>query len=91
VHHFSKLHELRAILNYSPNSSLYRAADRLRYTEYSVDERNQRHYQLVAVDDSAPLQALLEHAREGVKIADLAQPLADDAGVLLEESRGVHP
>ncbi len=68
---------LRQVFTYHPNSSLYRAADRLRYAESHM-EGKERDYRLVAVEDTDALNATLERAREGAAFADLAAALVDE-------------
>ena len=52
--------ELRQALRYRPNTSLYRAAGRMRYVETRLDgkEGKRRTYHLVAVDDTEYLQSV---------------------------------
>jgi lantibiotic biosynthesis protein len=86
VYHYSASVELRNTLTFLPNSSLYHAAGRLRYTEFTVNEQGRRQYRLVAVAESAHLLTTLARTRAGAKIAVLAQALADDEGVTLAEA-----
>jgi thiopeptide-type bacteriocin biosynthesis protein len=68
---------LRRELLYLANSSLYRAAGRWRYAEARLDDKL-RTYHLVAVESSPYLDATLERARSGARLAELAGALADD-------------
>lgn len=68
---------VRAHLCYRPNSSLYRAAGRLRYAEARLNGK-ERSYHLVSVEPSEPLQATLERAREGARLEALAAALVSD-------------
>ncbi|RYZ37930.1 MAG: Lanthionine biosynthesis protein LanB [Myxococcaceae bacterium] len=78
---------LREAMSYRPNSSLYRAAGRLRYAE-SRREGGSRTYQLVGVEPTAYLEATLERARAGASLATLAQALVDaDPDVSADEAR----
>lgn len=80
--------EVRGALRYVPNSSLYRAANQLRYMEVRYRER-ERSYHLVAVEPSPYLEATLERARATATVEDLAQALASaDPDVSVEEARG---
>jgi len=63
-------------LTFRPNSSLYRAAGRVRYVEARVKE-NKRSYHLVAVEDSDYLQDTLERSQQGARINELAEQLTD--------------
>ncbi len=79
--------ELRAHIPHRPNTSLYRACDRLRYAEERrVDRR--RSYHLVAIEPNEYLEATLLRAREGALPEALAQALVEqDAELDLEEAR----
>jgi thiopeptide-type bacteriocin biosynthesis protein len=69
--------QLRRILVYGPNSSLYEAAGRLRLAEARMGD-NGRSYHLVAVDKSPYLTAALERARGGASLDAVADALVDD-------------
>jgi thiopeptide-type bacteriocin biosynthesis protein len=75
---------LRAELAYQPNSSLYRAAGRLRYAEARLAGKARSHH-LVALDPTPYLEATLALAADRGKRADLAAALVDDE-VTLEEA-----
>lgn len=79
---------MRRELRYRPNSSLYRAAGRLRYAEARLDDKVRSHH-LVAVESSDYLEATLERARRGARAADLAAALVspDTADPELEISQ----
>lgn len=66
---------LRDALVYRPNTSLYRAAGRLRYMEARAGETG-RSYALVAVEPSDYLDAVLSRARAGARLDELAAALA---------------
>ncbi|HEV3459608.1 MAG TPA: lantibiotic dehydratase [Thermoanaerobaculia bacterium] len=87
---------MRRELRYRPNSSLYRAAGRLRYAEARLDDKVRSHH-LVAVESSDYLEATLERARGGARAADLAAALvtthaggASGAGVAPDAPHGEH-
>jgi thiopeptide-type bacteriocin biosynthesis protein len=86
VNHFSGNRALREQLTYFPNSTLYRAAGRLRYTEISVGEQDARQFRLVAVAENDALLEILQRARTGASISRLSQALAEDEDVSLEEA-----
>jgi thiopeptide-type bacteriocin biosynthesis protein len=86
VAHFSRDRALRATQVFVVNCSLYQAAGRLRYTEFTTNESGQREYRLVAVADSPHLRATLERARSGATLATLAERLAEAEGVELDEA-----
>ena len=70
----SKDPDLRKSLTYYPNSSLYRAAERIRYVESRIEKKVRSHH-LVAVEDSEYLVATLERAENGATAAALAESL----------------
>src|SRR5205085_2668021 len=77
---------LRPELILRPNTSLYRAAGRLRYAEARLDGKL-RSYHLVAVEPTDYLEATLARARDGVTAAALAAPLVDEeAGIAPEDA-----
>ena len=63
-------------LTYRPNSSLYRAAGRLRYIASRRTETGNRHY-VVGVEDSDALRRLLEAAEPGARWPDLVRVLLE--------------
>ncbi|HEX6489288.1 MAG TPA: lantibiotic dehydratase [Candidatus Dormibacteraeota bacterium] len=69
--------DLRGRLRYTANSSLYEAAGKLRYVEYTVEKGARRH-RLVAAEASDYLQRVLECAREPRTLAELAGLLVGD-------------
>jgi thiopeptide-type bacteriocin biosynthesis protein len=69
---------MRRELRYRPNSSLYRAAGRLRYAEARLEDKVRSHH-LVAVESADYLEATLERARGGARAADLAAALVTTA------------
>jgi thiopeptide-type bacteriocin biosynthesis protein len=70
--------ELRASLRYTPNSSLYRAAGRLRYVQVRVKKERERSNHLVAVEETEYLAATLARAARGARPAELAAALTDE-------------
>lgn len=84
MHYLSSLCEalardpgVRDELTFSPNSSLYRSRDRLRYAESDL-RGGRRSYRLVAVDANEAVNAVLERAAGGARISELAAALIDD-------------
>jgi thiopeptide-type bacteriocin biosynthesis protein len=63
-------------LTYRPNSSLYRAAGRLRYIASRRTETGNRHY-VVGVGDSDALRRVLEAAEPGARWPDLVRVLLE--------------
>ena len=79
---------LRQELRFQPNTSLYRAAGRLRYAEARLQGKT-RSYHLVAVEPTSYLEETLERAAAGARPRDLAQALVDgdpDGEIALEEA-----
>ena len=66
--------ELRPVLDFRPNSSLYLAAGRYRYAEARLVGK-QRSYHLVAVESTDHLAAVLRRAGDGATVAELAREL----------------
>jgi thiopeptide-type bacteriocin biosynthesis protein len=69
--------QLRKLLVYEPNSSLYETAGRLRLAEARLTPTG-RAYHLVAVDESPYLTAVLERAQGGATLEAAAKVLVDD-------------
>ena len=77
---------LRDALLFRPNSSLYRAAGRLRYVESRLDGKS-RSYHLAAVEPTDYLFATLARASNGALLSDLARGLCEaDPEVSQEEA-----
>jgi len=66
--------QVREALLYRPNSSLYRAAGRLRYAEARLENKVRSHH-LVAVDASDYLEEDLRRAEGGARVAELIDAL----------------
>ncbi len=67
---------LRDVLRYTPNSTLYRSADGLRYVETRLRGKTRSHH-LVALERSDALDATLARARHGATRAGLLAALAE--------------
>jgi hypothetical protein len=67
------------------NNSLYATANAYRYAEYHIQD-NTRSYQLTSVDWSSYLQNILNKAKSGETIKELAAILVQEEGVLQEEA-----
>jgi len=81
--------EVRAALTYRPNSSLYRAAGRLRYAEARLDRKVRSHH-LVAVDSNDYLEEALRRAEGGATAMEVAEALVafdPDGDVTIDEAR----
>lgn len=71
--------ESRAAVRFQPNSSLYRAGNRLRMVETKIDEHRRVHYHRVTFEEDEALELTLRAAATpaGATPAALAQQLAD--------------
>jgi thiopeptide-type bacteriocin biosynthesis protein len=79
---------VRAELTYRPNSSLYRAAGRLRYAEARLEKKVRSHH-LVAVDDNDYLEEALRRAEGGARAREIAEALVafdPDGEVTIDEA-----
>lgn len=65
---------VREVLLYRPNTSLYRAAGRLRYAEARLENKVRSHH-LVAVDASDYLEEALRRAEGGARAREVAEAL----------------
>ncbi|MGB8475144.1 MAG: lantibiotic dehydratase [Candidatus Acidiferrum sp.] len=75
---------LRRLFVYRPNSSLHRAAGRMRYVESRTKDK-ECSYHLVTAEDTDYLAATVTRAEKGATFETLASALADDE-VSLEEA-----
>lgn len=71
VSEISKLPSVRTHLKFFPNTSLYTIGDRFRYVEYLYLEAK-RNYQISAVDHSEYIDLVLQGAKNGASIQQLA-------------------
>ncbi len=81
----SKLSDIRGSLKYYPNNSSYVVGKRLRYVEY-IYSNHERQHRIVAVDNSDSIQKILNEAKNGAYINDLANLLVNDE-ISFEESK----
>lgn len=78
---------LRRELTFVPTTSLYRAGDRYRFAAGRL-VRTVREYHLVAIEATPYLDAVLERARAGATLDDLAAVLAGDPELTRDEIDG---
>jgi len=69
--------QLRKLLHYFPNPSIYRAGGRIRYVESTITQEGNKHH-LIAVDETDYLKSTLLRAKEGAPLGDLAGALASE-------------
>lgn len=72
-----------------PNTSLYRAAGRVRYVEARVKDKK-RSYHLVAVEDTEYLRVTLERTQNGARINELAEQLVSHEFTFAETRNYIH-
>jgi len=82
----SKHDEIKGELKFFPNSSNYVIGDSLRYVEYQYINSKRSHH-IVSVDNSEYLQLVLNKAKEGAYILELAELLVDDE-ISIEDALG---
>ncbi len=81
----SKMPEVQNTLKYYPNTSIYKLGGQLRYVEY-IYIKSKRNHNIVSVDDSEYLQAVLSAAKKGAYANELAQLLVDEE-ISFDEAR----
>ena len=74
IQEISKQDIVKKNIKYFPNNSIYKILDKVRYVEYFYRD-NKRFHVLNSVDNSAYLEMVLNKAREGASVNELAQLL----------------
>lgn len=69
---------IRSVLRYYPNNSMYAFGDFYRFIEYKYDNKKREH-SISALRKTDLLTQLLEHCKTGATIASMVAILADDA------------
>lgn len=64
--------EIKEQINFFPNSSIYKNADKFRYAEYTLSNKI-RSYYLTEVNVSSYLEKILEASKNGAKLSTLAE------------------
>ncbi len=82
--HLAQQPALRAAMRFYPNNSLYESGEKLRYVDYRYDKKRRIH-QIVSIDNSDYVQAVLARAAKGALPSDLAQVLVSE-DITLEEA-----
>ncbi len=74
----SKEENIKNQLRWYTNDSLYKIGDQYRYIEYRYNQYNRREHSIEAVAYAEYLEQIIEEARAGKKIKELATLLVDD-------------
>lgn len=72
----SKLPDIREKVKYYPNSTLYPIGKKYRYVEYQY-KKNRRVHQISSVEHSSYLNAIIEMAKDGVKVSEILAYLVE--------------
>jgi thiopeptide-type bacteriocin biosynthesis protein len=85
-HHIQQLPAVSSALRYYTNNSLYKAGEKYRYAEYSINN-NRRRYMLTAVAHSVFLEKIFQEAVAGLTIAAMVQLIrTEDPSITAEEA-----
>ncbi len=76
---------LKEQLIFYPNTSLYKIGNHYRYVEYTIKDKK-REYMLEGIKYSVFIEQILNEAKTGMKILDLANGLVDDA-ITLDDAK----
>jgi len=69
--------EIRSVLKYYPNNSMYKVMDKYRFVEYYFKD-NVRCHKISEVDINNYLEKTIEIAQNGATIKELIKPITDD-------------
>ena len=73
----AEIPEIKEQILFYPNNSMYRIGEKMRYVEYSFNNARRSHH-ISAVDASEYLMRVINEAKQGRKLLDLAQLIVDD-------------
>lgn len=73
----AKIPDIKQAIRFYPNTSIYVYGEHLRFVEYKYVNKKRVH-NIISVDDSEYLQEILEEAKKGARIVELAELLVDD-------------
>ncbi len=82
--HTGQQTEIKHVLTYFPNTTLYKVGEQMRYVEYQIYKKLRRH-NLVNIDYSEYIQKILTRASQGATPLELASVLVDEE-ITLEEA-----
>lgn len=81
----SKIPFIKEQLKFFPNNSIYKIKDQFRYVEYYY-KNSTRHHQTVAIETSDYLLYIVDKAKDGLNIGQLAELLVDE-DVTIDEAK----
>lgn len=73
----AEIPEIKEQILFYPNNSLYRIGDKMRYVEYTFKNAMRSHH-ISAVDASEYLLKVVNEAKQGKRLIDLAEAVVDD-------------
>jgi thiopeptide-type bacteriocin biosynthesis protein len=73
----AKLPFIQPHLKFQPNYSIYHIQDKIRYVDYYYKNKSRTH-QISAVDSSIYLQTILQQAKNGATLNELAESIVDE-------------
>ncbi|WP_143310576.1 lantibiotic dehydratase [Chitinophaga vietnamensis] len=82
--HIQQLPEVKPVLRYSPNNSIYPAGNKYRYAEYTI-QHNYRKYLLTSVEDSVFMEKILGETRAGSTVAEIVQMILSEDDTIAQE------
>lgn len=84
--YLAKQESIREQLKFFPNNSIYNSANKLRYVEYHYGKKSQRLHQVSEVDKNECLVNILNFAKKGNTIDNLANHIVED-GITFTEAK----
>ena len=82
----AEIPEIKEQILFYPNNSMYRIGEKMRYVEYSFNNARRSHH-ISAVDASEYLMRVINEAKQGRKLLDLAQLIVDD-DISIDDAKG---
>jgi hypothetical protein len=77
IRHLENNPEIRSLLRFYPNDSIYSIAGQLRYVEYHY-KNTRRTHQIASIEQNEYIATILEAAKKGLKPLELARLIMDD-------------
>ncbi len=88
IEQLNKLNEVRSILKYYPNDSIYYIGDSIRYIDHSYADNRSIH-KLQTIKANNYLDTLLNNSKEGKTIIELAESITDNEVSFIESKEYV--